>query len=211
MNNAIIIQCATPSYDGIKMMELTKERNEEYCKKHDFDFEYLVGDVLGRNIMLGGWDRIELIRRAMEKGYDYIVWLDADALIYDVDVDLREACQNNKIGACWHRIPQLNHWNTGVLYIHNTTETYKFICDWLESYPPPSDGWMEQGVFNRMAMKSRNVVTISDKWNATIDVSMVPDAVVLGFHGQGDSKNRYEMMNQTIAKQKARSDSGIVE
>jgi hypothetical protein len=121
-------------------------------------------------------------------------------MIADMETDLRDAIQAGKIGACWHRIPQINHWNVGVLYLDNSEPVRDFISDWLASYPAPKDGWFEQGVFNRMAMKSKTVVTLSDKWNATINVSMVPDAVVLGFHGAGNAQQRYGLMKQALAE-----------
>lgn len=204
MKDGIVIQCCTP-YPGVAMMELTKERHEQYCKKYDLDFQYFVGNVLDRPIETGGWDRIELVRRALDEGYQYVAWLDPDTMIYDFETDLREAFQVGKIGACWHRIPQLDHWNTGVLYFHNTQETRDFVDKWLNTYPAPRDGWLEQGVFNRMARQGRTVVTLSDKWNATLNVNMVPDAVVLGFHGQGNTKQRIKLMQDIleIANKKA--------
>jgi len=131
-------------------------------------------------------------------------------MIIDFESTLEDAIVRDKIGACWHRIPQLNHWNVGVMYIHNSSDTREFIDKWLASYPPPRDGWNEQGVFNRMGREGNTVVTVSDKWNATIDVNMVPDAVVLGFHGQGGANDRYEMMSRTLEKisTKKAKDSG---
>ena len=199
MNNAILIQQCYPGYGYEPMLELTRARNEDYCKAHGFDYQCLIDPVLDYPAIDGAWAKIELIRRAMDT-YSNIVWLDADAMIADTSTDLRDAIQHNHIGACWHRIPQLNHWNVGVLYISNTDETRKFINEWLRSYPAINDGWNEQGVFNRLAMKSKTVVTLSDKWNATINVSMVPDAVVLGFHGAGNAAQRYKLMQEALPK-----------
>ena len=198
MNNAVLIQHA---YDGEfqPMMELTKERHAAYCERFGFDFWHEIHNK-SRPMETGGWAKIELMQKALSKGYEYIVWLDADALIYDVEVNLREAIQRNKIGACWHRIPQLYHWNAGVLYLHNSVPVQNVIDNWWASYPPPKDGWFEQGVFNRIGKENNTIVTISDRWNATIDVNMVPDAVVLGFHGQSDAKGRYEMMLNVMNK-----------
>jgi hypothetical protein len=199
MNNAILIQHA---YKGEfePMLELTRARNEAYCQAHNFDYWCECYDDPRWPVEHGGWVKIDLIQKAMKAGYEYIVWLDADAMIADMETDLRDAIQPNRIGACWHRIPQLNHWNVGVLYLDNSPETRGFISDWLASYSEPKDGWKEQGVFNRMAMKSKTVVTLSDKWNATINVSMVPDAVVLGFHGAGNAQQRYGLMKQALAE-----------
>ena len=186
MNNAVLIQCCTP-YPGVEMMELTKARHEAYCKKWDIDFYYFVGEVLKRDILTGSWDKIEIIRQKLDEGYKYVFFIDPDCLIYDMETDMRLAVVPDKIGACWHRIPQLDHWNIGALYLDNTEKTRAFIVEWLNKYPPANDGWAEQGEFNRLARSGNTVVTISDRWNATWDVSMVPDAVVLGFHGQGDT------------------------
>ena len=216
--NAVLIQQVWigefPNPSGVgsyePMMELTKERNEAYCKKHNFDYWHIVGTegLKAGDIYAGCWTKIELIQRALEKGYEYIVWLDPDALIKDMDTDLRDGCING-IGACWHRIPQLNHWNVGVLYVKNTPEVKAFIDEWLSAYPGPRSGWNEQGVFNKMGMRSKVVQTISDRWNATLNYTFVPDAVVLGYHGNGSAKQRYDMMSATLKslQQKAEKDS----
>lgn len=199
MNDCILIQHIHADTPGVKMLELTRAHHAAYCERWNMDYRPIIGNPVPHIPPgAGNWAKIELIRQALDEGYQYVAWLDADALIIDFETDLREAMQPNRIGACWHRIPQLDHWNVGVLYIHNSTGTREFIYQWLTSYPPPPDGWMEQGVFNRMARESNIVTTISDRWNATIDVSMVPDAVVLGFHGQGNTEYRYKEMQETM-------------
>jgi hypothetical protein len=199
--NAVLIQQIYPDTPGVAMLEMVKEHSAEYCKRHDIAYwDFVLNPRSDFDPLQGSWGKIELIRRAMAEDYEYIIWLDADTLITDFNTDLRDAIQPGKIGACWHRIPQLSHWNVGALYVSNTAETRAFIDEWLASYPPPADDWMEQGVFNRMAMKSKTVVTLSDKWNATLDVNMVPDVVVLGFHGQGDTEYRINIMKQTMDK-----------
>ena len=200
MNRTILIQQIYPDTLGVEVLELVRPHHAEYCFNLDFDYRCEIANPLPDcDPKLGSWGKIELIRQAMITGYEFIIWLDADTLIKDFDVDLRHAIEPGKIGACWHRIPQLNHWNVGALYISNSAETKKFIDDWLACYPP-ADGWMEQGAFNKLAFESDVVVTLSDKWNATIDVSMVPDAVVLGFHGQGNTEFRINMMRKALEK-----------
>ena len=198
MNNAVLIQQIYPNTPGVKMLELTRMHHQAYCDKFAMDYWCEISNPLpSYDVMLGSWGKIELIRRALDTQYQSVVWLDADTLIVDLQTNLRDAIQPDKIGACWHRIPQLNHWNVGALYIDNTPNTRAFIDEWLASYPPKPQ-WLEQGEFNRLARESRTVVTISDKWNATLDVSMVPDAVVLGFHGQSNTEYRYNLMQKTM-------------
>lgn len=201
MNNAVLIQQAYPGKGYEEMINLTWDRNADYCNKWDFDYWAHIDPIVPEwDIKNGGWAKIELIRQALDKGYQYIVWLDADAMIYDLETDLRDGCPKG-IGACWHRIPQLNHWNVGVMLMQNAYEVCEFIVNWIKEYPGANDGWFEQGVFNRMGMKSKVVHTLSDKWNATLNVNMVPDAVILGFHGHGDAKQRYEAMKRISDKE----------
>jgi hypothetical protein len=197
---SILIQQVYPDLGFEKMLELTQEHHKDYCERFGIVYQSIVGNPGDIPPEDGSWGKIELIRQAIADGYEQIVWLDADALIIDMDTNIMEGVQPDKIGVCWHRIPQGAHWNIGVLYIGASDTVSNFIIDWLASYPPPKDGWMEQGVFNRMAHEGKTVVTISDKWNATLNVNMVPDAVVLGFHGQGDTEQRYELMKQTMAR-----------
>lgn len=210
MNNAILIQQAWEGEYGngsyVPLMELTKERNEAYCQKHGFDYIYKVGveGLTFNDVYTGCWTKVELIRNALIAGYEYIVWLDPDALILDTDTDLREACING-IGVCWMRIPQLDHWNVGVMYVKNSPQVLAFIDEWLTTFPGDRQ-WREQGTFNELAMKSKVVQTISDRWNATLNYSLVPDAVILGYHGNGNANLRLELMTKTL-QQKAQGGS----
>jgi hypothetical protein len=201
MNNAILIQQVYPNEDAayIEMLTLTRERNKEYCLRWQMDYQCLesASSVKYADAKVGAWSKVELIKFALNKTYQYIIWLDADALIKDMDTDLRDGCIDG-IGACWQRIPQLNHWNVGVLYVANTQPVSDFIEDWLAGYPGLGDGWNEQGVFNKLAMNSRVVQTISDRWNSTLNYSMVPDAVILGYHGYGDANQRLNAMQDTL-------------
>ena len=210
MNNAILLQQVWPLevYPGDYRphIELTRKHNEEYCEKWGWDYEPLIGTLSEKyaDINNGAWIKVEMIKNALAKGYDYVMWLDADALIYDTDTDCRDAFVNG-IGVCWMRIPQLDHWNTGVMYVKNLPQVLEFIDEWLSKFPG-SQQWREQGIFNQMAMQSRIVQTISDRWNATMNYNLVPDAVVLGYHGNGDAAMRLEMMTRTL-QQKAQGGS----
>lgn len=200
MNDAILIQHVYPAEDPsfVSMMELTRIRNEEYCRIWGLDFKAEQWTDPERPAKLGAWAKVKLLRDALRAGYQKIIWLDVDAMIWDLETDLRDGVIPGHLGACWHRIPQLDHWNVGVLFLDNCPEVAEFIDQWWSSYPPPGDGWFEQGVFNRLARQSRTVITLSDRWNATLDVNMVPDAVILGFHGQGPGARRLQLMTETL-------------
>ena len=198
MKNAILLQQVYPGLGYDEVMQINEARNIEYCKRHGMDYQCVYLNPLpNSDPVKGSWGKVKLIQDAMTEGYDFIFWLDADTLIADMSIDLRNAVEPFHIGACWQRIPQLNHWNVGALYIDNCPETREFIDKWLARYPGKPQ-WLEQGAFNEMAMLDKTVVTISDRWNSTVDVSYVPDAVVLGFHGQGDAAFRSKLIKETL-------------
>jgi hypothetical protein len=58
--------------------------------------------------------------------------------------------------------------------------------------------WWEQGVFNDI--NDGTVVEIDAKYNATGNVNPSPNPVVLGFHGQGDVRQRFNDMLKAIGK-----------
>jgi hypothetical protein len=201
MNDALLIQQIYPDTPGVEMLELNVAHNTSYCNSFNIDYWHKVeNSIEGSDPLKGSWSKVELMRQGLEAGYDSVIWLDADTIICDLDTDLRDGVQLERIGACWHRIPQLSHWNVGALYLDNCEAVRLFVDQWLAQYPGANDGWLEQGVFNRLAKESRTVVTLSDRWNATLDVSMVPDAVVLGFHGQGDTPQRIKIMQQAYER-----------
>jgi len=206
MNNAVLIQHCWPAEvnaDYAAMLEMQVERNQMYCDGRGFDYRAVNGNVKPEysDPVSGEWPKVELIRAAIEDGYQYVVWLDPDTLILDMNADLRDGCPDG-IGACWHRIPQMNHWNTGALYIQNSVAVCDFMDAWLATFPGER-AWMEQGEFNKLAMQNKVVQTISDRWNATLNYSMVPDAVVLGFHGNGDPAGRLRLIQETYQKLQA--------
>lgn len=198
--NAIMIQQVYPGWKYEEMLELTRRRHEAYCNRWSIDYQALVDNVEEAwPPDAGGWAKILLVKAALLKKYEYVFWIDADAVVYDLAVDMREAVPfASSIGACVHRIPQWTHWNVGCLYFHAGPGVLDFVGRWAEAYPGEKDGWFEQGVFNRMGREGRIVQTISDRWNATLGVNMVPDPVVIGFHGKGDATARTELMRATL-------------
>lgn len=192
-NNGIIIQQVYSHSSYANMLRLSYPRHMDYALRHKFDFNCLMCDVIkghprkpwmGFDEPLGGWSKIWLIQDALESGYEYVCWVDADALIYDLSVNLRDAFNEFEyIGACQHPGPPV-HLNVGVVFYRNTETTCKFIAEWKDAYGKPCDNWMEQGVFNALSVKLGVVTRINDKWNATHNAGTdVEHPVILGYHG----------------------------
>lgn len=222
MNNAVLIQeCwSTDAWTAplcgmfYDMLRLTFPRHAAYARAHAMDYWMVMGDVHDEKMPQGAWDKINLMKLALSRGYEHVIWLDTDAAIADMDCDLRDALPAGKlIGACVHDpekseyLRSLNvprHMNVGVMYLRNgmrgDISTLEFINDWLSRHPG-HPRWQEQGAFNDMALEAKYadmVAVVDDKWNATINVNPVAVPNVIGWHGIMPVERRLAMMRETL-------------
>lgn len=203
MRDALIIQMtSTPDIEEsgffYDMLRMTVNRHAAYARAHKMDYQAQFGDYLPeRGVYTGAWHKIAMIRDALEKGYEYVFWVDTDAGIVDFGVDLRSAFTGDgDIGAVEHdanNIPK--HLNVGVVFVRNTERARQFIKEWWDSFPG-EERWVEQGSFNKLAEKYPDVVfRLDDKWNSTVGVNESDDPIIKGWHGVVPPK-RYEMMKK---------------
>jgi hypothetical protein len=218
MNNAVIIQQSTSPtgyqkpWNGIfyDMLRLTNARHAAYARAHCFDYWSIMGDI-HPEMKDGAWAKIWLIQTALQEGYEFVAWIDADAAIMDFNADLRDALPDGKfIGACNHDpdksayLKSLNvppHMNVGVLYIRNSPLTKEFIADWLASWPG-KERWAEQGSFNDLVIsdKYREIcIAVEDTYNATVNVNQVEKPIIQGWHGVMPPDKRFQMMRTFLS------------
>ncbi len=203
-NNAVIIQNVYSNSCFSDMLRLCIQRHMAYSNAYKMDYWALQGGMQ-RDMLpeAGAWGKVKLMKMALDDGYDYVFWIDADAAIMDFGTDLRDSVKDIHIGACVHDpaksayLKSLNierHINVGVMYLRNTEETRSFIQKWYDSYPGVVR-WAEQGSFNILMKENPGIVTeIDDKWNATVNVNMVEKPVVKGYHGVVPYINRFNLM-----------------
>ena len=211
ISNAVMIQHTYsnsnvfgPSFTD--MQRLTYLRHSAYCAAHQIDYWSFQGgtypDMPGE---AGAWSKVGLMNSAL-KDYEFVFWVDVDAAIVDFETDLRDAVKDINIGGCCHdpeKSPWLKqnhidkHINVGVLYVKNTEISKLFIQKWLASYPGPVR-WADQGAFNALMKEIPDAVTtIDDKWNATVNVNMVENPVIFGWHGV-PLEQRFLLMKQKL-------------
>jgi len=215
MKDAIILQQVFSGSQYANMLRLSFNRHCEYAMRHGFDLQVVMANFKPIEAVMhpggfpaGQWAKVFMIRDALDAGYEFIAWIDADALIYDMKIDLRDVraeMGESEMGACEHPNPM--HLNTGVLYIRNTERARKFVAEWLSKmHSPNEDGWHEQGFFNKMRLEPEwqgVICKVSDKWNATyVAGTDCADAVVKGYHGGPDftALMRFQAMQADLAR-----------
>lgn len=204
MNNAIILQQVYQDSEYTKLAGEFIPRHLEYAKQHDFDYEFYYGNISQQwgGIENGGWAKLGLILYAFSRGYEYVVWLDTDALIADTGADLRKAFPEDGIGLVVHNGPP-RHYNVGVMYCRNSESAKNFISYWLTWFPGPV-GWRDQAMLNLLVQVNglENVIKeIDPKYNSTrLAGCHVERSVVEGFHGEGKPEERLRKMKEFTAK-----------
>ena len=211
MNDGVIVQQVYARHEWWwnepfkEALELVRPRHQAYANKWHFDYLVVIGEV--REDWLpnhGGWAKVELMRQMLAKGYQYVIWIDADAMIIDMDTDLREGCPQG-LGMVLHHgaVTPGPHLNVGVMMIQNSEKVRAFFDEWASRYPGTNEfPWYEQGEANKMAKEPKwqgVVIQIEDKWNSCIAAeNHVDNAVIEGWHGMGDAYMRLQQMQEFI-------------
>jgi hypothetical protein len=197
---ALIIQHAN---DGCcEQLEVAFSRHSEYARLQGFDYWCLTGDIVPERQV--GWTRILLLRRALRLGYDYMVWLDADTLIVDLNTDLREAgSEFNIIGMCRHPMSWGKHnwhYNDGVIFLKNNPQSRNVVLNVWNS-GPSNHRWQEQDRLMAHWEKSPDSISpIDNRWNAQSRSSPSDKPVIRAWHNFGSSANRAKLMRDELKR-----------
>ena len=185
--SACLIQSATIGSCYEQAVDYFINRHTRYCERHGWSF------VVYRDAEVFGWGRISRIMAALTAGHKYICYMDADAVISDLSIDLRDAMTGTAggLGTVESVCPSYGvHRNVGVTYAWDLNgEATKAIEKWWKGRGGKFDvptGY-EQNVFNNLLVgeKEYQCPLLDAKWNAIINLSMVPNPVVVAAHGQG--------------------------
>lgn len=200
MNDLIFQAAIGPEFHD--MLAATWLQHSAYAQRHGFDFWALDGWHGGAI----GWARLRVMRQAFDLGYEFVVYLDADAVIVDTAVDLRAALPADAhLGAIYYDyrdVPggQPDHWQIGVLYARNTSMTRAFLDTILQHEPAPylplpvwwQDPGSEQRVFNALAPEW--MTRLDYRWNVIAGYEHGVEPVVL--HLAGPRPGRAEQLRR---------------
>jgi hypothetical protein len=173
-----------------EMLELTVKRHMAYARKHNMEFWCQMGRVQSERPPV--WDKIILLQQALRKNYNLVVWIDADAMIVNLNVDLREALSEfSHVGLCRYEGKWRDrgwHHNAGVIFVRNGPLAGKFF-DEVWNSGPSDHVWQEQDRIMDLAEKHPGVLqTIDSRWNAHPS-SKSDRPVIKGWHGFPGNKS----------------------
>ena len=195
-NNAVFIQQGTGPHGAL--LDLTRRRHQSYALQHRMDFWRITEPQQNERVRV--WDKILLILKALhaQANYQWVFWIDADALIARPSVDLRRALRSgSELGMVIH--PNPYHFNAGALYLRNTPAAKAFFeAAW--GLWPVDHPWEEQTAMNRLLARSRweGFQPLPATWNSTWGVNEVAGANVRAWHGVTHQEQRLRLMTAAL-------------
>jgi hypothetical protein len=192
--------CVATSYtqNFSQLGDLSAKTLRFYAKRHSCAVR-IVSD-LGNMERPAAWHRVQWIPELFDEGFDFVFWLDADALFLRFDRDIRELIQHGKdLYMVRHAYDSKVVPNTGVMLARNCRWSREFFrsmwnCNqyihhrWWENaaamkllgyHRPLEEG---EDIHNQEMLK--HVSFIGTEWNALPRICTVPNPIVHHYAGE---------------------------
>ena len=208
MNNAMLLQVCQSNSPYLDLMDISLMHHLHYCRRHQIDYQFIESDIQMRAVwfmpqtlyqrttrqVFTNWSKLPMIQMWLAQ-YDYVFYVDADALIVDTSVDLRKAFRETGAGILVCRHGTTAMYNTGVVFFHKVDGLDTLMDAWLawnpENIPPGEFEPDEQIILNRLMNDERFIGMIQqmdDRWNSTLRTNESPHPVISAWHGACDGR-----------------------
>jgi hypothetical protein len=185
-----------------------------FAATHGYEQRFIHGDNWKRP---RGWLKIEAIRAALEDGFDFILWMDVDAIVLRNDVDVRTAAVDGAdLHMAWHgpntseimATDFVPHFNSGIMLIRATEWSRAFFKQVWEigqlRHP-----WFDQATIlhalgfdeclglgpDRPGEPNRSrLARLDTAWNSIPGLATVPDPIVHHYAGISNPSTRLKMV-----------------
>ena len=122
--------------------DISVPNKKEYCNKHGYSLEINEGRLSNRH---PAWDKIKFLQTLLDKDYDYLVWVDNDAILMHQDYRFDFICSNYSdknliicsepgqdishldIDTDFNKLENLRIVNTGVFILKNNDWAKQFL------------------------------------------------------------------------------------
>jgi len=193
--------CICMSYDqGFSSLgDLTSKTLRAYGKRYGFSVEINPDVLIDRH---PAWHRVQYIPALFKKGYEYVLWLDADALFARYDVDIRTVINGiSDLYLVQHDHPDFRPTavpNTGVMLIRNSAWSVDlFNTVWRMTQYLDHPWWENAALiellgYNWLLDRSENnfneellshISFLPDTWNFIPSICTARDPVIVHYAG----------------------------
>jgi hypothetical protein len=204
MSKALLFQLGVgPTW--APLLKASEPWHQACCVKHRIDMWQIQSQAYPHIPVI--WQVPIYMNWAFDRGYEFVVYLDADTLIVNQDVDLREALREKPLGMIRGQVPggEPLHYNAGAIYARNESHIVDLWAEMSRLTPPTmneqSAWWKDpnnsQTVLNRLIDQgwADYVESIDRRWNSTVESE---NTVVLAWHGVPTAGNKLAAMRKRI-------------
>ncbi len=164
-----------------------------------------------------GWIKIEAIRSALDSNFDFIFWIDVDAVIVRREIDVRTvAVDNADLHMAWHGpdtsklqvVDFVPHFNNGVMLIRVTDWSRNFFKRTWEVGQLPHhwsdqatvlhllgyDNCLELGPERPDEPNRSRLARLDTAWNSAPGLAIAPDPIINHYAGISDPGTRLRLI-----------------
>jgi hypothetical protein len=196
----------------------TVPRMRTFADTHGYEPRFIHGNDWQRP---RGWLKIEAIRSALECDFDFVLWLDIDAIVLRSEVDIRAAAISDaSLHMAWHG-PETSeilatgfvpHFNSGVMLIRVNDWSREFFRQVWET-GQLSHHWFDQATIlhtlgydeclglgpDRPDEPNRTrLARLDTAWNSIPGLAIAPDPIVHHYAGIGNPATRLRMVEADV-------------
>lgn len=200
-------------------------RMQAFAGTQGYEHRFVVSDEFERP---RAWPKIEVLRSILAQDFEFVLWMDVDAIILRHDIDIRTAIDATaSLHMAWHGpdtaeilAPDfIPHFNSGVMLIRvNDWSRDFFRRVWDKGQLPHH--WSDQATIlhllghdeclglgpHRADSPDRvHVARLDTAWNSIPGLAMAPDPIVHHYAGLGHPATRLRLLQTDAASADARA------
>ena len=121
--------------DHAEILIQTNERHNKWAEKHNLGYHQHLGKVFDDPNYPGAWAKVPYITYWLNTPVDYLIWMDADTCVRDLNFNPLLAFDEDTDIAMIHSPHKEFGFNAGVMYIRNSANVRKFYRQVWERGP----------------------------------------------------------------------------
>lgn len=179
--NIEIITAYTPNIE--RLSDLSYKSITKYCDKHNIRCSRHILNNISR---APSWYKIELILSKFDLGVEYVMWIDADAVITNLNFDIRSIIDPvSKI----YIAEDINGINCGVMIWKRDDRTYDILNKIWSMTEFDNHNWWEQAAFRTLYEQNYNNIQLIVKFVEQYKINSYDYTLYNLEHKQGQFTN----------------------
>ena len=163
--------------------EIAKHNHKTYCDKHNYTYVCVEEKLNDYHPM---WMKPDLIKKYLNKGYEYVLWMDGDSFFINMDIKLEDfTLKDVDLVAAGDKNDIVN---TGHIFLKNSEWSMKFVDKWIGFRKPLTD---------KVLSLFKQVTTHFTQYQGRTYLNdQPPFNLILGGANPEDMKNWFDIFNQ---------------